>query len=207
MLARHGETEWNLARRMQGHTDTPLSPRGVAQAKRLAARLITERPARIVSSDLRRARDTAEIVGAAVGLPVEPDARFREQSLGAWQGMTIEEAAVRDPDLAARFQRRDADLRPPGGETRAELQERVWAALVEHAAPGAASPLLIVAHGGVIQSIVYRVLGLAIPTPRRFLLPNVGLTTLVCRSGTWFVKTLNDTAHEPERPDDSFPFA
>jgi broad specificity phosphatase PhoE len=207
VLVRHGETEWNRTRRMQGHEDVALSAAGEEQAKRLAERLAAEEPVRIVSSDLRRARDTADAVAQALSLPVETDARFREQNLGAWQGLTIEEAADADPELATRFQHRDPDVRPPGGETRVELAERAWAALLEHAAPGSAGPLVIVAHGGVIQSIVYRVLGLPIAAPRRFLLPNVGMTTLVSRGGTWFVRTLNDVSHEGRRADDSFPLA
>ena len=205
LLARHGETEWNRAGRMQGQRDVALSARGLEQAAALARRLADERPARLVSSDLVRAGATADAVGRALGLPVVLDPRLREEHLGSWQGLTFEEAAARDPDLAHRFKARDANARPPGGETRAELQSRAWSALEDLAAPGSAGPLVLVTHGGVIQSLVYRVLGLPLSSPRRFRLPNVGLTTLVHDRANWFLRTLNDVSHCGPATD-SFPF-
>jgi broad specificity phosphatase PhoE len=212
LLARHGETEWNRVGRMQGQTDVPLSAKGLDQARRLAARIASlppaERPARIVSSDLKRALETAEAVGVRIGVPVVADPRFREDHMGSWQGLTRAEAIARDPDAVRHLVHRKPDARPPGpgGETRAELSSRSWKAFLDAAAPGTPGPLLIVAHGGVIMSILYRVLGLAIDAPRRFQLPNVGLSTLVCKDSTWFVRCLNDTSHVPASDVDSFPF-
>lgn len=210
LLARHGETAWNAAGRMQGQTDVPLSPKGAEQAARLAARMASlppaDRPARIVSSDLARAFATAEAVGAAIGVPVVADPRFREDHMGSWQGLTRAEAIAHDPDAVRHLVRREPDARPPGGESRRDLSERSWKGFLDVAAPGTAGPLLIVAHGGVIMSILYRVLGLPIDAPRRFQLPNVGLTTLVFRDSFWFVKSLNDTNHIPVSDTDSFPF-
>src|SRR5262245_31231363 len=89
-LARHGETEWNASGRIQGHADVGLSERGRAQARALAERFRRSPPARIVSSDLSRAMETATIVSAACGVPVETEPAFREQHLGEWQGITFE---------------------------------------------------------------------------------------------------------------------
>ncbi len=203
--ARHGETEWNRAGRMQGQRDVALSALGLEQAAALARRLADERPARLVSSDLVRASATAEVVGRALGLPVALDRRLREEDLGSWQGLTFEEAAGRDPDLAPRFKARDADARPPGGETRAELQARAWSAFEDLAAPGSLGPRVLVTPGGVIQSLVYRVLGPPPSPPRRFRLPNVGLTTLVHDRSNWFIRTLNDVSHCGPAAD-TFPF-
>jgi probable phosphoglycerate mutase len=205
-LLRHGETAWNALRRMQGHADAALNDTGRAQARASAGRLAGSGLARIVSSDLVRARDTAEAVARAAGLAVEADPRFREQGLGDWQGLTFREARARDPEVAARFAARDPQARPPGGETRAEMQARAWEALEAHAAPGSPGALLVVAHGGVVQALVYRVLGLPLDSPRRFLLPNAGLTTLVHHRDVWYLRTLSDTAHLPFADDDSFPF-
>jgi probable phosphoglycerate mutase len=205
-LLRHGETAWNALRRMQGHADAPLNDAGRSQARASGDRLATAGIARIVSSDLSRARDTADVVARAAGLATTLDPRLREQALGAWQGMTFAEARERDPDVAARFAARDPDARPPGGETRAEMQARAWEALEAHAASGTTGPLLLVTHGGVVQALVYRVLGLPLASPRRFLLPNAGLSTLVHHRGVWYVRTLSDTAHLPFVDDDTFPF-
>src|SRR5437764_13792670 len=86
LLARHGETEWNRIDRIQGHEDVPLSPRGIEQAHALARRLASRGLARVVASDLVRARSTAEIVATAAGAPLTFDGRLREQNMGTWQG-------------------------------------------------------------------------------------------------------------------------
>jgi probable phosphoglycerate mutase len=208
LLVRHGETAWNVERRIQGHTDVPLSPRGVEQSGLLAERLARSPPARIVSSDLGRALETAREVGRRLGLPVEADPELREQDLGTWQGLTGEEAKARDPELyAARFLAFDPAARPPGGETRAEMAERAWRALERHAAPGLPGPLLLVTHGGIVSALLYRVLGIPLSTPRRFQLPNAAITTLLWTRGAWRVATLNDVGHlAPASAEPTFPF-
>ena len=205
-LVRHGETAWNTEGRMQGHTDSPLTEHGLIQVEALAGRLRETPPARIVASDLFRAFQTAAVVARRCNLPLYSDPRFREQDLGSWSGRTFPDVELTDPELARRFRARDPDTRPPNGETRAELAIRVWSAFESHAAAGAPGPFLIVSHGGAIQTLIYRVLGLPLTTVRRFRLPNVGLTTLVHRGGAWFVQTLNDTSHLSSTSPEHFPF-
>ena len=160
----------------------------------------------LFTSDLTRAVQTGAAVARACNRPLLRDPRLREQHLGTWSGKTFPEVESSDPDLARRFRAHDPDARPPDGETRAELATRVWSAFEAHAAEGAAGPLLIVSHGGAIQTLLYRVLGLPLTTVRRFRLPNVGLTTLVCLGGVWFVQTLNDTTHLSSASSERFPF-
>jgi 2,3-bisphosphoglycerate-dependent phosphoglycerate mutase len=207
-IARHGETSWNCEGRIQGHHDVPLNERGVEQARALAERFRRSPPARIVSSDLLRAMQTAQIISAACGVPITTEPGFREQHLGDWQGITFDEARRRDPDLARRFAARDPDVRPPGdgAETRAEVSERRWAAFHRHATQGSASPLLVVAHGGVVQALVYRVFGLAVSAPRRLLVPNASVTTLTAKGDVWYVRTMSDDSHLVSTPGESFPF-
>lgn len=206
VLARHGETAWNVEGRIQGRLDVALSPRGVEQAAALGRRLAVEGVRGIVSSPLRRARDTADAIAAATGRSVTVDADVQEQDLGRWQGLTFAEAARRDPDLARRFAARDPDARPPEGETRREMSDRALAALDRAAAPGVPGPLVIVAHGGPIMAILYRVLGLPLDAHRRFLCPNAGLSTLVALDDVWFARSLSDTSHLSGPPADHFPF-
>ena len=208
LLVRHGETVWNRLLRMQGHRDVPLSPQGLEETQALATRLAArERPVRIVSSDLVRARATAEAVGAALGLPVDLDPRLREQSLGTWEGLTFAQVRAKDPEMAGRFEAFDPDTRPPEGETRRELAGRVAEALDAHAAPGSAGPVLLVSHGGAIQMLLYRVLGLPLDAPRRFLVPNTSVSVLVPRGPQWYVRTMGDASHLPHATGDNFPFA
>jgi broad specificity phosphatase PhoE len=128
-LARHGETEWNRSGRWQGKTDIPLSELGCAQARMLAARLRDRGVAEIHTSDLSRARETAEIVAAALGIThISLDPRLRERGFGCFEGLTREECAERHAEA---WQRYLADRRstPPDAESQDEVVARVVAAM------------------------------------------------------------------------------
>jgi probable phosphoglycerate mutase len=152
-LIRHAESTWNAERRWQGQSDPPLSPRGREQAAALAARLVALGLHAIVSSDLRRAAETASIVAARLGLALVLDPRLREHDVGAWGGLTEAEVAARWPDDLARFRSGDLDVRMGGGETRRELAVRVQAALGALRAVYAGRRLGLVTHGGVIRAL------------------------------------------------------
>jgi probable phosphoglycerate mutase len=152
-LARHGETDWNVAGRWQGHTDVPLNATGEAQALALAERLRGERIAALATSDLARARTTAEIVAGALGVPLalaDPD--LREQRFGRFEGLTPRECEERYPGDWARYVA-DPRTGPPGGESRAALLERVLRA-VQLAAARLPGPPLVVTHGGAIRALL-----------------------------------------------------
>ena len=152
-LARHGETDWNLAGRWQGHTDVPLNATGRAQAGALAERLRGEGIATVGTSDLSRARHTAEIVAAALGVPVAlVDPGLREQRFGRFEGLTPRECEERHPREWARYVA-DPHAGPPGGESRATVLERVVRA-VEGAAARLSEPALLVTHGGAIRALL-----------------------------------------------------
>lgn len=152
LLIRHGQSVWNASRRWQGHSDVPLSEEGVREAEALAAQLADERIEGLYSSDLERAFTTARIVGAPHGLAPVRDPRLRELDVGAWGGLTRPEIAARWPDVLPAFDAGDVHARPEGGETRAELANRVHAALDELAARHASQTLVVVAHGGVLAA-------------------------------------------------------
>ena len=162
VLWRHGRTEWNAEARFQGTTDVPLDPVGVAQAERAARDLATLRPDRIVSSDLRRARDTAEALATLVGLPVSTDPDLRETFAGSWQGLLRDEIIARDGDLFARWASGE-DVRPGGGESRLEVAARVSGGVrrhLEHVPPG--GTLVVATHGGAARAGIGSLLGLPI---------------------------------------------
>jgi len=153
LLIRHGQTSWNASGRWQGHSDVPLSRLGRDQA-RAAARAVSVEPlAALYSSDLARAFGTARLVGEPHGLVPSPDARLRELDVGVWGGLTRAEIEARWPDALAAFDAGDPAARAPGGETRAELEGRVYAALDEIAARHTGATLAVVAHGGVLAAV------------------------------------------------------
>lgn len=156
LLARHGETADNAARRFQGRRNPPLNERGRAQAAALAETLRGEEIATVWTSPLRRAAETAEIVGAALGLEPQADDRLCEIDVGDWAGRTYAEAIAEVPDAIERWLAGDLSFRFPGGESLAEQTERVLAALDDIRAGDV--PALVVCHGGVIR-VAQRALG------------------------------------------------
>jgi probable phosphoglycerate mutase len=157
LLVRHGQTPWNVAGRWQGHADPGLSERGRGQAAELAAALRRElegRWARIVASDLRRARETAGILAESLGLAVETDARLRELDVGAWTGLTRSEIEARDPERLTAFESGEPTIRAGGGETRLEIRLRARALLGHVAERHAGQRLIVVTHLGVIRALL-----------------------------------------------------
>jgi broad specificity phosphatase PhoE len=167
LLARHGETDWNAARRWQGHADRPLTERGREQARELAAEL--EHVSAVYSSDLARARETAEIAAAELGLPVTTRTDLREVDVGPFEGLTRDEVDERFPDAA-----RLADERGwgwDGGETPGQMADRVFAALREIAASHPGERVLVVLHGGNIRAVLAAADGLDLASHRRVVGP------------------------------------
>ena len=156
LLARHGETDDNRQPiRFQGFRDTPLNDHGRAQARELADRVAARpEPVRSLwSSDLRRAHETAEIVGARLGLEPRLDPRLREANRGEWEGHLFVDIERSDPERFAAWMRGGADWRFPGGESLQEQQDRVLAALQDIEAAGEL-PALAVCHGGAIRVVL-----------------------------------------------------
>jgi probable phosphoglycerate mutase len=158
-LARHGETDWNRENRWQGRIDILLNDVGRAQAAELAERVRGLGVVRVHASDLRRARETAEIVAARLAVPfLGTDERLRERGFGPFEGLTREECAARHPEEWRRYLS-DHEHRPPGAETEAEVAQRMLDAVGALARQVADGPALIVTHGGPIRALVARVTG------------------------------------------------
>jgi len=146
LLARHGETDWNLGRRVQGHTDVPLNATGIAQAQALADELASEPIVAVYSSDLERARDTARAVAARHGLPVWTDPDLREKHFGSWEGLTDTEIRQHFPD-AKRGSWGDA-------ETTEAVEKRAVAAIARMRARYPGGLLLVISHGGPLRALL-----------------------------------------------------
>lgn len=151
LLIRHGESTWNAAGLWQGWGDPPLSARGREQAKALAGRLAAQRVARLVSSDLARAAQTAVILAESLRLAPALDPRLRERDLGCWAGLTEDEIRAAYPRDLERLRARDPAVRPGGGESWRSFFARAAPALSAAAECAVAGPVAIVTHLGVIR--------------------------------------------------------
>jgi probable phosphoglycerate mutase len=170
VMLRHGQTEYNAGSRMQGQLDTDLSDLGREQAASAAEALAKRHPLLIISSDLRRALDTAVTLGDRCGQPVSIDTRLRETHLGDWQGMTHLDVDAVAPGARLAW-RDDARWAPHGGESRVDVAERsiplVRELVAQQSGWGAAEPdrpVVLVAHGGLIAALTAALLGLPVET-------------------------------------------
>ncbi|NTW41819.1 MAG: histidine phosphatase family protein [Cellulomonadaceae bacterium] len=161
VLLRHGRTAYNATARLQGQVDIPLDDVGLWQAAQAAEHLAPRHaPARIVSSDLVRARVTAQALSDLVGVPVETDERLRERCFGDWEGLTADEIAERWPQ-AYGIWRSGLDPERPGAESRAAVGERMATAVGQLAQElDAEQTLVVVSHGAAITLGIARLLGL-----------------------------------------------
>jgi probable phosphoglycerate mutase len=165
VLVRHGETKWNVEKRIQGQGDSPLTEEGIEQARAIGRRLARERFDRIVSSDLGRAMQTAREIGALTGHDVAPDARLRERHFGDGEGLTYAEIDDRYPGAFSRVREVDPDYRIPNGESRRQFHERVVSALEALAEEHRGDALVVVTHGGVLATLYRLVHGIDLSVP------------------------------------------
>jgi broad specificity phosphatase PhoE len=153
-LVRHGQTDWNVEGRWQGHADPPLNPLGVKQTRILAEGLTHIRFDAIFSSDLDRAYETACAVGDRQGIKVQIEARLREINLGEWEGLTSDEIRKRYPAEWQDRQLNPLKARAPGGESLLELAERVIPAITDIVRMHPNELVLVVSHGLALAVVV-----------------------------------------------------
>ena len=158
-LIRHGQTDWNIEGRWQGQADVPLNPRGREQAAKIAQELAKEGIKAIYSSDLSRARQTAEAISATTGLPIHLDPRLREIHQGEWQGMLVSEIQARYSQEFRRRRENPLTVAPPGGETVIQVKERVVATIEDIAHRHPAERVAVVSHGFALAVIQVHYLG------------------------------------------------
>lgn len=183
LLVRHGQTDWNAERRWQGHDDRPLNKLGRDQARELAGRLRDEPLEAIYTSDLRRARETAEILAARRDIEVHELPALREIDVGSWAGLTTAEIAELFPAQVDRM--RDDGFGWEGGETPDQLTKRVVEAVRGIAAAHPGGRVLLVAHGGVIRVLGAVATGLGYVEYGRTIpwVGNCSVSRLACEDG------------------------
>ena len=192
---RHGETEWNLQLRETGQLDSPLTQRGIDQAKRLARRLATIPPNAIYSSDLGRAIQTAEIIAAECKTIIELEPGLRERNMGIFQGLTLDEICQRFPRERAEYLKLDPEYAVPDGETareRLDRSVRVFTAIAERHSN---EVVAVVTHGGILTGFFEFVFDLSHGNGRRFAKSNCAYNAFEYSDGRWRLETWNDTSH------------
>ncbi len=194
-LTRHGQTDWNIARRYQGHSDTALNQVGILQTEQLAERLSSETIHAIYSSDLTRAMTTAKSVAAFHGIEPHADMRWRELSFGDWEGMTYEEMSAHSPELFAAWMKDSLNISTPNGETHRQLAERVTAALHEIKNNHADQTVLIVSHSGALQTLIAATLGVDLSRYWQFRVSQASLSELNVFEDGAVINLLNDISH------------
>jgi probable phosphoglycerate mutase len=198
-LIRHGETDWNRARRLQGWQDTPLNAHGLNQARRLAERLERDASngpfAAIYSSDLRRAHDTALPVSERLGLRVRSEPGLRERCYGVLEGVTMDRMDIEQPDAAAAWKSRDPDRSLDGGETLRQFHNRVVATVEDVAERHRGARVLLFTHGGVLDIVWRHAHGIPLTHARDAALLNAGVNRIAVENRRWRVMGWGDIAH------------
>ncbi len=192
IFVRPGETEWNLIDRWQGWLDAPLNEHGELQARRLANFLRNIGVQSLYTSDLRRASQTAEIIGAACGLTTKTDSRLRERNIGRWQGMSRFEAEAWFPDQYTAYNADRMTYRIPDGESLSDVQARMvesFKVILEDSA----ETILVVSHTVSIRVLLMTLIDGYTARDNRLL--NSSVTTLQREGETWKIVVANDVLH------------
>jgi probable phosphoglycerate mutase len=197
IVVRHGETQWNVERRIQGARDSALTASGLAQADAIGKRLARERFDVLISSDLGRARQTAERVAFHTGLPVHADSRLRERNFGAGEGMTYEEIDRAFPDVFSRDRDSNPDIVIPGGESRRQFHDRVKAAFEDLARQYDGKRVCVITHGGVLSTLYRVVHDIPVAHAHRVTISNASYNAVAFDADAWTLEAWDETDHLP----------
>lgn len=195
IVVRHGETEWNVQGREMGQLDSPLTARGIQQAKALAVRLRPVGMHLLYSSDLGRALHTAALIAASCGVEFISDVALRERHMGILQGLTPAEMASQHPEVYAEYRRSPHTYEIPEGESGQQRLERSVKVLTEIALRHPAQTVAVVTHGGFLMGFFEHVLGMAPGNGWRFKKQNAAYNCFEFTNERWSLVTWNDTSH------------
>ncbi len=197
IVVRHGQTRWNVEKRVQGQEDSPLTEEGLAQAEAIAKRLAREHFDVLVASDLGRAVQTAQPIARLCGLPIVKDARLRERHFGEGEGMDYDEIDRRWPDAFSRVRETDPDAVIPGGETRRQFHDRVHHAFEALVREYEGKRVCVVTNGGVLAALYRMVHSIPVGKPHKIAISNASYNAIAFAADAWSVETWDDVAHLP----------
>jgi 2,3-bisphosphoglycerate-dependent phosphoglycerate mutase len=195
VVVRHGETEWNVAGRIQGQGDSPLTVLGIRQAQAMAARLAGEHFDAILSSDLGRTRHTAELLAPHRIANIRWHPGLRERSFGEAEGSSYAQIADRHPEMFSREKETDPHYAPAGGESRQQHLDRVRETLLSIADAHAGQRVLVVTHGGVLSCLYRWLHGISAAAPHPIDIPNVGYNRIAAEADDWQIEVWGDVSH------------
>ncbi|CAH0443866.1 Phosphoserine phosphatase 1 [Ralstonia syzygii subsp. syzygii] len=195
VLVRHGETDWNRERRLQGQLDVPLNAQGREQAAQLGRALAREPFDAIYASDLSRAKETAQALASEVGKAVHDDAGLRERCYGAFEGLTYAEVAERHPADFEAWQNRVPEFARPGGETLTVFHARAVEAALRLIRRHPGERIALVSHGGVLDCLYRHANAMTLTEPRRHELRNASINRLSSDGHQLTVVHWGDVAH------------
>ncbi|WP_368542277.1 2,3-diphosphoglycerate-dependent phosphoglycerate mutase GpmB [Enterobacter soli] len=199
-LVRHGETQWNAERRIQGQSDSPLTDKGVQQARQVAERARTLGITHVISSDLGRTQQTARIIADACGCDVTLEPRLRELDMGILEKRHIDSLTETEEGWRRTLVNGTEDGRIPDGESMQELSVRMHQALAECLKLPAGSRPLLVSHGIALGCLVSTILGLPAYAERRLRLRNCSISRIDYQESQWLasgwvVEMAGDISH------------
>ena len=198
-VVRHGETAWNAEHRVQGQLDVPLNERGLTQARAASKVLGREKFDAIYSSDLSRARQTAQPVLDFLSLKIILETELRERHYGIFERLTYAEVKTRYPEDYARFEAREPDYAFRTGESLKDFSARSIAVVSKIVQSHLDESILVFTHGGVLDKLYRFVTGLPISAERDFGIPNAGLNRIELTPAGWQIRSWADVSHL-ERP-------
>jgi len=193
-LIRHGETEWNLQRRMQGHSNSKLTSVGQFQIQALGQWMKNVPFDSIYSSDTLRARLTAEAITQFSGHKIKFDQRLREKNLGVFEGLTTEEASEKFPEIFGLFKTSGSNYIIDEGESTQQVLDRALEIVEEILVKHSEERVLLVTHGGFVRVLVKHTLGLSLDSPTCFFIKNTGVFSLEWED-KWMVSQMGGVSH------------
>ncbi len=196
IIIRHGETEWNASVKYQGHTDVELSEVGKAQAVKVGERLKKEKINAIYSSDLKRAYDTGLQIAKRCRLSCITQEDLRETSFGEWEGLTYKEISSKYPKLVKKWRSDPETIKPPGGESFRQMQERVINIFNKIISKHPGETVALISHGGTIRVLLCYILGVKLKYYWKFKVDNCSITRIeIHEEKSGILCSLNDTCH------------
>jgi 2,3-bisphosphoglycerate-dependent phosphoglycerate mutase len=195
IIVRHGQTQWNIRKIRQGHLDSELTDKGVAQARALGQRIARESFTALYSSDLGRALHTARMIAAVTGHEIVTDERLRERHLGVFQGLSGDEIKDKHPEEYRMHRTLGPEYVIPGGESVRQQVARNVDCLDEIALKHPGEKVVVVTHGGVVSGLFRHALNIPLDAPRRFEFVNAGLNVFAYEEGHWILRTWGDVSH------------
>ena len=195
-VVRHGETEWNVSRQLQGWKNSNLTENGIKQAALTAEAFKNKKFDLLCTSDLRRAQETTAIINKYHQLKIHIDNSLKERNFGVMEGLKQDEMLEKYPEVFTRYMQREEKYQIPEGESLVSFYNRVIDGVNAIAQSHSGKRILIVTHGGVLDCMMRRVFNYPLSAPRSFSIYNASVNRFSVTDGVWFLEEWGDISHQ-----------